>query len=176
MKRFVYISGPMSGIPDHNVPAFLAAEGQLRMAGFGVITPRRVTDYWGPGQAWRWYMREALRQIADADALAMLPGWEKSEGAALEWRIAEGLGLPAIPLGQLLEMGPAKLAEVAPSVSDEARAAVALRDLPRPSPFGDPANRAACAAGALAAAGSTGAQGAGVLPEGLNIAPGLGDC
>lgn len=92
----IYVSGPMTGHPELNYPAFHAAAHALTRAGHDVINPAR----WGviPGWDWRDYMRHAVRDVADAQALAMLPGWTDSRGARLERRIARGLGLPVHPL------------------------------------------------------------------------------
>ena len=39
-------------------------------------------------------MRHDLALLLGCDAIAMLPGWERSRGAWLERLIAEALGLP----------------------------------------------------------------------------------
>lgn len=59
----VYLSGPMSGIPDHNKPAFHARAAEFRA-------------------------------LVECDAIAVLPGWQRSEGASLEVAIAKALRLP----------------------------------------------------------------------------------
>ena len=102
-----YISGPMTGVADFNRPAFREAAERLEAAGFTVVTPLTVAERWGDECPHRWYMREALHQLATADLLAMLPGWERSQGASIEWRIAELLGLPALPIDLACALDPA---------------------------------------------------------------------
>lgn len=89
----VYISGPMTGLPDFNYPAFFAAEDDLKAIGHDVINPAREGDGdWG----WLEFMRRALVDISQADAIHLLDDWEKSKGACLEAHIAEALGLARI--------------------------------------------------------------------------------
>lgn len=93
----IYISGPMSGLPDFNYPAFFTAAKDLRACGHAPINPARVR----PGKTpttWLEFMRHALRDIADADGIATLPGWSASRGASLEVDIARCLELPVRPL------------------------------------------------------------------------------
>lgn len=42
MKR-IYISGPMTGLPEKNFPAFNAEANRLRALGFDVVNPVDVT-------------------------------------------------------------------------------------------------------------------------------------
>ena len=66
----LYISGPVTGLPDCNREALMDAEKRPRDIGYEVITPVRTTL--GPDAARHDYMRSAMRQIADADVLAQL--------------------------------------------------------------------------------------------------------
>lgn len=86
----LYIAGPMTHLPDYNRHNFNAAERRLRAAGYDVLNPAR-TDL-GPDATWAGYMDLAIRQVLDADGIALLPGWERSRGANLEVHIAEQLG------------------------------------------------------------------------------------
>ena len=43
----IYISGPMTGIPDGNRPAFDAVEERLTAQGFFVINPHHISDLFG---------------------------------------------------------------------------------------------------------------------------------
>ncbi|WP_104164732.1 DUF4406 domain-containing protein [Arthrobacter sp. SX1312] len=85
----VYIAGPMSGLPDFNYPAFHEAEKQLQAAGYRTLNPARNPEQ----SSWEGYMRAGLRQLLHADAIALLPGWERSPGANIEKQLAFDLGL-----------------------------------------------------------------------------------
>lgn len=76
----LYISGPITGLPDCNREALMDAEKRPRDIGYEVITPVRTTL--GPDAARHDYMRSAMRQIADG--LAQPEGWNHSPGAHIE--------------------------------------------------------------------------------------------
>jgi hypothetical protein len=98
MKR-IYVAGPMSGLPDFNYPAFHAAAEDLRALGYHVENPADNTP---PAcGTWEGWMRKALAQIITCDAMAMLPGWERSKGAVLEFNVAVALGLDPKPIEQV---------------------------------------------------------------------------
>lgn len=106
--KVVYVAGPMTGIPDFNYPAFNAAEKALAHAGYFVLNPthaERHNPTPGTPQTWDWYMRHCIRMVLDADALALLPGWENSRGATLEHTIATALALDIRPLNDWLHAG-----------------------------------------------------------------------
>lgn len=92
----VYISGPMTGRPDHNYPAFNAAELAIEAAGHTAINPARHAD--GVERSWLDWMRLAIPALVQADAVALLPGWETSPGARIEYDIARSLGFHVAPL------------------------------------------------------------------------------
>jgi hypothetical protein len=99
----LYLSGPMTGYPEHNVPAFLAAAARLRGAGAGyvVLSPtdnERDNPTPGTPQSWDWYLRRDLRMVTEADGLALLPEWQSSAGAVLEVHVAQALRIPCLPL------------------------------------------------------------------------------
>ncbi|PWI56062.1 DUF4406 domain-containing protein [Sulfoacidibacillus thermotolerans] len=87
-----YLSGPMSGLPDYNYPAFFEAESALFSQGYLVANPARTNL--PEGSPWEAYMRDDLRKMLGADAVVVLPGWETSRGARLEVQVAEALGMP----------------------------------------------------------------------------------
>lgn len=95
----LYISGPMSGIPEHNFPLFNDVTRKLRNAGHIVYNPAEHfsgrTDL--PRER---YMAEDFRkllEVASADTavkgVVMLPGWENSRGAIAEVACAQELAL-----------------------------------------------------------------------------------
>lgn len=92
----VYISGPMTGLPEFNYPAFVDAERHLASQGHDVVNP--VRHGFDPAKTWSDYMRLALIDVASCDGVALLDGWEGSRGAQLEAHVATSLGLPVAPL------------------------------------------------------------------------------
>lgn len=91
MKR-IYISGPMTGFPNHNFPAFHAAAQQWREAGWEVANP--AENFSGRTDLPReTYIRADVAMLAQCDAIAVLPGWERSRGAQLEYLLARELGM-----------------------------------------------------------------------------------
>lgn len=86
----IYISGPMTGKPDLNFPAFHAAADLLRKQGYDPVNPVELNVEQGD---WHACMRNDIKALCDCDALALLPGWQESQGAHLELHIAHRLGL-----------------------------------------------------------------------------------
>ena len=85
-----YITGPMTGYAEHNFPAFNAAAKKLRDEGRTVINPADhgvVTD-----AKWDDYLRADIEQMMRCTHIYLLKGWEKSQGALLEFSVAEALG------------------------------------------------------------------------------------
>lgn len=90
-----YLSGPMTGIKDLNVPLFNKITKQLRQKGYLVINPAELDGDSKSGMTWESCLRRDIACIVkDCDAVALLPGWKKSRGATLEVAVARGLGLP----------------------------------------------------------------------------------
>lgn len=89
----IYIAGPMTGLPDHNFPAFDAAARRLEKAGWEVINP--ADNFGGRVNLPRAsYLRVDVSLLLQCDALALLPAWEDSRGAQLEYLLARELDLP----------------------------------------------------------------------------------
>jgi len=90
----IYISGPMTGLPNLNMEAFNDAEDKLRKAGWSDIrNPARlaVNEYENLPRSL--YLRSDLRQLLDCQAILLLRGWERSKGARLEALIADEVGI-----------------------------------------------------------------------------------
>lgn len=87
----VYISGPMTGLPECNFPAFHAAAAELRARGYEVANPAEINAE--TGGDWHFYLRADIKALCDCDAIVLLPGWENSKGAHLELHVAHRLGL-----------------------------------------------------------------------------------
>lgn len=100
----VYLAGPMSNVKDFNFPAFMAAAQTLRGQGHHVFNPAEADlEKWGSMKeieakaTYRECLRTDLNWILDhAEAIALLPGWEKSKGVAAELALSKALGLEVI--------------------------------------------------------------------------------
>lgn len=95
----IYLSGPMTGLPNLNFPAFHAAAAKLRARGLEVVNPAEINP--DTGMSWEECMRADIKALCDCQALAMLPGWERSNGAHLEVHIAHRLGLQILAVADL---------------------------------------------------------------------------
>jgi hypothetical protein len=113
----VYLAGPMRGYAQFNFPAFFAAGDRLEKEGWRVWNPAKKDEEQYGDKLWKdnktgdekeasantgFSLRDALRwdtdKICGCDAIAMLPGWEKSNGAKAEWALAVALGLEVMYL------------------------------------------------------------------------------
>ena len=92
--RKLYLSGPMSGLPGFNYPAFHAEAERLRLLGYHVENPADNAP--PPCGSWQGFMRLAVAQLITCDAVALLPGWSESRGALVERQLALTLGMPAV--------------------------------------------------------------------------------
>ncbi len=92
--RRIYISGPMSNMPEHNFPAFNAEAARLRGLGYEVVNPVDVNP--DPGVSWHDCLRRDLQELLTCDTIALLPGWQKSQGAHLEMHVAHRVGMEIV--------------------------------------------------------------------------------
>lgn len=115
MKHY-YLAGPMTGIPQHNIPAFDAAAKELRARGNMLITSPAELDLaevreWAmkdpagnaefirekTGDTWGDFLGRDVKVVADVvDGVIVLPGWAESRGAQLEVFVAQLCGKPIL--------------------------------------------------------------------------------
>ena len=96
----VYISGPISGNTNY-IDSFEKAGKHLKNLGYLVVDPSVIDPPAQEGEmksieSWQYYMREGIKRLMDCNRIYMLEGWENSEGAMLEQRIALQLGMPCL--------------------------------------------------------------------------------
>jgi hypothetical protein len=92
----VYISGPITGMPDQNRPAFDAAELAIASRGHVPVNPLRVAAHLPPESDWYEYMRTDVRALLGCDAILLLEGWRDSRGARIEEFLSALLDIPRI--------------------------------------------------------------------------------
>ena len=114
----VYLCGPMTGIPQFNIPTFDKAAQDLRARGYEVVSPAELDDPvtrrvalesadGAPGsgstngQTWGDFLARDVKLIADEgiEALVVLPDWQRSRGGRLETFIARLCDLPLLRYG-----------------------------------------------------------------------------
>lgn len=109
----LYISGPVTGIKDDNYEAFDNASFYLRRARYEATIPHdSVLSYMSHEVAMAACIHQLTSRVWDADSngpknlydgLALLPGWEQSEGARLERAVAEACGIEVKTVAEWLE-------------------------------------------------------------------------
>lgn len=102
MSRTIYVSGPMRGYERFNFDLFLEAAKKLRELGLEVICPAEHDLEGGfdpdmPDSAITEdmiaeFLSWDLAMVAKCDAIALLPGWEDSDGANKEFSVAKWCG------------------------------------------------------------------------------------
>lgn len=95
----LYLSGPMTGLPDLNFPAFHAEAARLRRAGWHVVNPAELNT--NPLLTWKQCLRVDLREMLTCSAVAHLPGWQRSDGAHLETYVAHRVGLDILTASEI---------------------------------------------------------------------------
>ena len=91
----IYISGPMTGLRDLNLPAFEKARDRLLAQGHCVVSPADLAQN-EPQDSYVDYLRLDIKHLITCNTIYMLIGWEQSIGAKLELHIAQHLGFAVI--------------------------------------------------------------------------------
>jgi len=86
----VYISGPMSGLPDYNRLAFWRMEHALKVTEAKILSPAHHDK----DLEYADYMKASMDMVFACTCVVTLEGWEKSRGASAELSLAYALGKP----------------------------------------------------------------------------------
>lgn len=103
----IYLAGPMRGYPLFNFPAFDVEAARLRKLGHTVFSPaeRDRQDGFDPAvskaETIDHYMAIDLPEVCRADAVVVLPGWEKSQGCNIEVAVGAEVGKKILHSGDL---------------------------------------------------------------------------
>lgn len=92
MKK-VFISGPMTGLPNYNREAFEEAEELLNRAGFTVVNPAKFGI---DGLTDADIARIDLSALLSCNYIYQLEGWSYSKGASAEWSVALWAGIKTV--------------------------------------------------------------------------------
>lgn len=93
----IYISGQITGATDYQ-KRFEKAEQLLNAAGYVAINPAKVNAQL-PEVSHKDYMKTSLAMLDMCDAIFMLPGWQESQGYAIEFEYAYEHGIHIIFAG-----------------------------------------------------------------------------
>jgi nucleoside 2-deoxyribosyltransferase len=88
----VYLAGPMRGYPDNNRAAFNESAGMLRKKGYVVFNTADI-DAEG-GTLPEMLAKDVAWILREAEAVVLIPGWERSAGAKAEVMLAHAVGIP----------------------------------------------------------------------------------
>ena len=87
----VYISGPITGVPDY-MDKFAEAEKELKEKSYTVVNPAKINYGMPEDVTYEEYMYIDTSLIELCDAIYMIRGWEMSRGANREYGYALGKG------------------------------------------------------------------------------------
>lgn len=92
--KTVYIAGPMRGIKELNFPEFYHVEAEWRAIGWNVVNPAQMDKDHGfvPTKDQTVFVNLSIEQamvrdlpaVSNCDAIALMTGWENSQGANME--------------------------------------------------------------------------------------------
>jgi hypothetical protein len=98
-EKKIYLSGPMTGITDFNVPEFKRITAILRKSDYNVVSPVELDMEDSPTsgtekERWCYFMERDLNVLMEptVTSIVLMEGWQKSKGAVLEVIIAEAFG------------------------------------------------------------------------------------
>lgn len=110
----VFLCGPMTGLPNYNIAAFMDAHAELMRLGARVSNPALSWMKDGcPERPHEELTRRSLHELTAPkfsgsetgnyyDVLVLLPGWRESDGACMEVSVAGAIGIPVVKLDKLV--------------------------------------------------------------------------
>lgn len=104
MKQSIYLSGPITGLAELNLPTFRECEETLKAQGYKVCVPHDLFDGLDT-KDWEHkdYMRVCIAAMMSYDKVVTITGWENSQGANMEVDIARRLSIPVEPITYYLK-------------------------------------------------------------------------
>lgn len=101
MKKRIYISGPMTNVPNLNLLTFENMASHLRTLGFLPIIPHvnglPITSSYNA------HLVRDIETLLSCDGVVLLQGWNKSRGALIEAFVADQMQIPLFYEGKTYE-------------------------------------------------------------------------
>lgn len=92
----VYLSGPMTGLPDYNRAAFNMRAEAFRAAGYIVNNPAEISVTHGTSKSYGFYFKCAMRMMLNSDVVYVFGDITESRGAQMEINVAKMAEMPVI--------------------------------------------------------------------------------
>lgn len=95
-NQTVYLSGPMTGLPDYNRAAFNLRAEAFRAAGYTVNNPAEISVTHGTSKSYGFYFKRALKMLLDSDVVYIFGDITESKGALMELDVAKMAEMPIV--------------------------------------------------------------------------------
>lgn len=92
----VYLSGPMTDLPDYNRESFNLRAEAFRAAGYTVKNPAEISVTHGTDKSYGFYFKRALRMMLESDVVYVFGDITQSRGAEMELQAAQLAGMPIV--------------------------------------------------------------------------------
>ena len=102
----VYLSGPMTGLPDCNRAAFNMRAEAFKALGYSVNNPADISVTHGTDKAYGFYFKRALRLMLESDVVYVFGDTSKSAGVQMELQAAQLAGMPIVRENEGERRGP----------------------------------------------------------------------
>lgn len=97
----IYLSGPITDIPQGNRPLFESETARLRALGYDIVNPWELNP--AEDADWMDCMLVDLPAVKSCHAIALLPGWIFSNGAQMEYITARKYGLVVLHAADIVD-------------------------------------------------------------------------
>lgn len=92
----VYLSGPMTGLPDYNRAEFNMRAEAFKALGYSVNNPADISVTHGTDKSYEFYFKRALRMMLDADVVYVFGDTTQSRGVEMELQVAKMAGMQVV--------------------------------------------------------------------------------
>lgn len=92
----VYLSGPMTSLPDCNREAFNLRAEAFRAAGYTVKNPADIRVVYGTDKSYEFYFRRAVQMLLQSDVMYVFGDITHSCWAEMEMQLAKMSGIRVV--------------------------------------------------------------------------------